>query len=77
MSPDKKRESAFSPLVPTVTGQPIACGNAYVKHLAKYPDFFGDTMLATLAVLSFSLSTIFLKPGAHYSVVLSVSVRTY
>ena len=37
---DKNGKSASTQLAPPVPGGPMACGNAYVKHFAKFPDFF-------------------------------------
>ena len=34
---DRNRKSSPTQLTPSV---PMACGNAYVKHFTKFPDFF-------------------------------------
>ena len=42
VTPDKNRKSPLIQLAPLVPGQAyaMACGNAYVKHFAKFPDYF-------------------------------------
>ena len=46
---DKNRTSLHSPASAScVWGRPTACGNAHVKHFTTFPDFFWNTMLATL-----------------------------
>ena len=48
VTPDKNGKSAPTQLAPPVSGRSMACDDTYVKHFAKFPDFFLNTMLATL-----------------------------